>query len=147
MTVHPSAIVSAPPFSFYPDNGRAAPAEYGVAIDPDVEILPLSVVEAGTNRPTKIGAGTRIGPQVYVGHDTEIGSRVWVAAGAKVAGWVVVGDGAYLGMNCSIRQHIRIGAGAFVGMGAVVVKDVPENAVVVGNPARVLRARTWEGRQ
>ena len=139
--IHPTALVSAPPFSFYRDNGRPAPAERGVKIDEDVYVQHYSVIEAGTAQPTTVGKGTRIASHVYIGHDATIGDRVWIAAGARIAGWVVVGDGAYLGMGCMIRQHVRIGAGAVVGMGAVVLNDVPDGATVGGNPARILRIR------
>jgi acetyltransferase-like isoleucine patch superfamily enzyme len=72
--------------------------------------------------------------------------RPAITARAAVAGWVEVGDGAYLGMGCTVIQGVKIGRNALVGMGAVVLCDVPENAIVVGNPARFLRLRTTEGR-
>jgi acetyltransferase-like isoleucine patch superfamily enzyme len=49
--------------------------------------------------------------------------------------------GCYLGQGCTVRQELRIGAGSLVGMGAVVVRDVPPGSVVAGNPARRLRDR------
>ncbi len=51
----------------------------------------------------------------------------------------VVKEGASLGANCTILPGLTIGKGAMVGAGAVVTKDVPDRAVVVGNPARVIR--------
>ncbi len=56
----------------------------------------------------------------------------------------VVKKRAAIGSNATIMCGITIGEGALVGAGAVVTKDVPQNAIVVGNPARVLRARTVE---
>jgi acetyltransferase-like isoleucine patch superfamily enzyme len=50
-----------------------------------------------------------------------------------------IGRGASIGSNATILGNISIGAGALVGAGSVVTHDVPENAVVAGNPARVLR--------
>lgn len=50
-----------------------------------------------------------------------------------------VGKGASIGANATLLAGIHVGAGALVGAGSVVVKDVPENAVVVGNPAKVIR--------
>jgi acetyltransferase EpsM len=57
-----------------------------------------------------------------------------------VAGNVRVGAGCELGSMSSIRQGTTIGSGCTIGMGSVVVADVPDHAVVVGNPARLLRS-------
>ena len=53
----------------------------------------------------------------------------------------LVKKGASIGSNATILSGVTIGEGALVGAGAVVTKDVPENAVVVGNPAVFLRKR------
>lgn len=140
--IHPTAVIGAPPFSFAEGSGVPAHANLGFIVADDAHVLPYAVVERGTARPTVVGAGCRIGPHVYIGHDARVGRKVWIAAGARVAGWVEVGDGAYLGMGCVVRQHLKIGAGALIGMGAVVVTDVPPNAVMAGNPARLLRFRS-----
>ena len=58
-----------------------------------------------------------------------------------LAGAVHVEEGCYLGQTCSGRQHLRIGKGSLIGLGAVVIKDVPPNCVMVGNPARKLKDR------
>jgi acetyltransferase-like isoleucine patch superfamily enzyme len=47
----------------------------------------------------------------------------------------------YIGSNATVRERVRIGDYSMVGAGAVVISDVPENTVVVGNPGRVLRTR------
>ena len=64
--------------------------------------------------------------------------------GVQCNGNVHVGDGAYIGSGANIRNGkpgtpLRIGAGAFVAMGAIVVQDVPAGALVAGNPARIMR--------
>jgi sugar O-acyltransferase (sialic acid O-acetyltransferase NeuD family) len=78
-----------------------------------------------------------------VEHDCRIGDFVTFAPGVRCNGNVVIGDHAYLGAGCVIRQGrpgepLEIGAGAVVGMGAVVTKSVPPGVTVVGNPARPL---------
>lgn len=79
----------------------------------------------------------------YVAHDSVIGDFVTFAPGVKCNGNVVIEDFAYIGTGAIIRQGrpgnpLRIGAGAVIGMGAVVTKDVAAGETVVGNPARQL---------
>lgn len=51
----------------------------------------------------------------------------------------IIGDNVSLGANVSIIGNVRIGNNVIVGAGAVVVKDVPDNCVVAGNPAKIIR--------
>jgi sugar O-acyltransferase (sialic acid O-acetyltransferase NeuD family) len=76
-------------------------------------------------------------------HDCEIGDYVTFAPGVRCNGAVSIGDFAYIGAGVTIKQGskdkpLHIGARAVVGMGAVVTKDVPAGATVVGNPARIM---------
>jgi sugar O-acyltransferase (sialic acid O-acetyltransferase NeuD family) len=74
----------------------------------------------------------------YVEHDAIIGDFVTFAPGAKCNGNVRIEDRAYVGSGAVIKQGLVIGHDAVIGMGAVVTRDVPPNAIVVGNPARPL---------
>ncbi len=55
--------------------------------------------------------------------------------------YVHVESGCYLGQACTIKQYLTIGRESLIGMGSVVLKDVPPNSVMVGNPALWLRKR------
>ena len=76
---------------------------------------------------------------VQVGHDCDVGDVVSLNPQSCLGGCVRVNAGCELGAGCLLRQSAVVGEGAMVGMGAVVVKDVPANAVVVGNPARQIK--------
>src|SRR5574340_497761 len=62
----------------------------------------------------------------------------------RALGPVVIEDYAWVGMNAAILPGVTIGEGAIIGLGAVVAKDVPPRAIVVGNPARVVGYREEE---
>jgi len=56
-----------------------------------------------------------------------------------LAGNVEVGEGTHVGIGASVIQGVKIGKWATIGAGAVVIKDVPDFAVVVGSPARIIK--------
>jgi UDP-perosamine 4-acetyltransferase len=91
------------------------------------------------NAAAVLGANVLINTAAVVEHDVVLGNHVHIASGARLGGGVRVEQSAFIGMGAVVRQGIKVGAFALVGAGAVVVDDVPERAVVVGVPARVIR--------
>ncbi|MCU1728757.1 N-acetyltransferase [Pseudomonas sp. 7P_10.2_Bac1] len=102
-------------------------------------------VKIGNNVTIKSGVylweGTRIYDNVFIGpnatftNDPYPRSKVYPE---KFYG-VIVNEGASIGANATILPGVVVGVGAMVGAGAVVISDVPDHAVVVGNPAKVIR--------
>lgn len=63
----------------------------------------------------------------------------------EVSAPVVIGDRVWIGINATVLKGVHIGSGAVVAAGAVVARDVPENALVGGVPARMIKENvTWE---
>lgn len=83
----------------------------------------------------KIGNGCKLNINASVHHDVQIGHFSTLAPGSTLLGRVIVEDQVYVGAGAIIRQRCRIGRGATIGAGAVVVRDVPPGATVVGVPA------------
>jgi len=115
--VHPKAVVSR-----HSVLGRGAVVMPGVVVSPNV----------------KIGDHVLIYANSLIGHDTEIDDYCFVANCVSIGSTVRMKKGAYAGSNSSIKEKVTVGKNSLVGLGAVVVKDVPPGSTVVGNPARVL---------
>jgi UDP-2-acetamido-3-amino-2,3-dideoxy-glucuronate N-acetyltransferase len=88
-----------------------------------------------------IPAGVNIGNNVFIGPRVTFTNDKYPPSGGMDWSTTLVGDYAVVGAGAVILPGVSVGAHAFVGAGAVVTKDVPIGAVVVGNPAMVIRTR------
>ncbi|MFQ5597672.1 MAG: Gfo/Idh/MocA family oxidoreductase [Nitrospiria bacterium] len=137
----------------------------GVFIDEGTAIWHVSHILKGTHigKRCRVGQNCVIGPNVVIGNNVKIQNNVSVYEGVTLEDHVFCGPsmvftnvfnprseiprmdqrkatlvkrGATMGANCTILCGITVGSYAFVGAGAVVIKDVPDYALMVGNPAR-----------
>jgi acetyltransferase EpsM len=77
----------------------------------------------------------------FVGHNSTLDRYVSLATNSVVGANVHVGKAVHIGSNATIREKLTIGDFSLVGMGSVVLKDVPPNSIVAGNPARVIPSK------
>jgi len=132
-------------YAFDEENTAVEMPHYGrVVIGDNVSVGANAVVARATFGETKIGEYTKINDNVHIGHNVEVGKRT-IIAGGHISGSVIIGDDCWLAPGVTIRNKIRIGEGAMVGLGAVVVKDVPSGIVVYGSPASEVRTRGLDG--
>ena len=78
-------------------------------------------------------------PEVKIGKNCKILHGVTMGGRAGHKGLPVIGDNVLIGVHAQILGDVKIGNNSVVGAGAIVTHDVPDNVVVVGNPARILR--------
>lgn len=131
--------------------GVKARIEPGAVIREKVEIGEGAVIMMGAviNIGAVIGPGTMIDMGAVLGGRATVGANCHIGAGAVLAGVVepasaapvIVEDGVLVGANAVVIEGVHIGKNAVVAAGAVVIEDVPENAVVAGSPARVIKKK------
>ena len=129
--------------------GIHARIEPGAIIREKVEIGDNAVIMMGAviNIGSVIGEGTMIDMGAVLGGRATVGKRCHIGAGTVLAGVVepasatpvVIEDDVLIGANAVVLEGVRVGKGAVVAAGAVVVEDVPVGAVVAGVPARVIK--------
>ncbi len=119
------------------------------AISPKANISNNVKIDAGTlicqgsciNPLVTIGKGVIINTAAIVEHECIISNFTHIAPGAVLAGNVFVGENSFIGANATIKQGITIGKNVIIGAGSVVLKNVSDNEIWVGNPARKIKVK------
>lgn len=106
------------------------------SVGPGSILLDQVVVTADAS----IGSHVVVMPNCTITHDCVLEDFTTLAAGVALGGTVRIREAAYVGMNASIRQNLTVGRSATIGMGSVVLEDVPKEQTWAGVPARQLEA-------
>lgn len=115
---HPSCLISGSA-----GMGKGTVVFHGSIVQSDVSVGQHVIVNTGAS----------------VDHDCKIGDFAHIGPGSVVCGGVEIGRGTMVGAGAVIIPGIRIGQWATIGAGSVVVSDVPDHAVVVGNPGKIIK--------
>lgn len=129
-------------YGFYKDASgvqRRVPHNGGVTIGSDVEIDANVCIDRGTIGDTVIGDHVKINNQCHIAHNVKICDFAMILARVSISGSTVIGPHAYVAPGCVIMNQKNIGENSLIGMGSVVVKDVPASKVVMGVPAKIVR--------
>ncbi len=131
--------------SLFTDQAASLGARFTTLVHPTSRISKSSSLEKGCIVSTGaiVGSHSHLGYHVIlnrgclIGHHTEIGNYVSIQPGANIAGACQINDAAYIGMGAVVIDHVTVGKNSVVAAGAVVTKDVPDNVLVAGIPAKV----------
>ena len=140
--IHSGAVIGTDGFGYYQNRegeNIKVPHYGGVVIGDNVEIGANTSIERGTLDDTVIGNNVKIDDLCHIGHNCIIKDNVCIVALSMIGGSVIIEDNSYIAPGAMIKNQLRIGQNSLVGMGAVVVKDVENNTVVAGVPAKLLR--------
>lgn len=115
--IHPSAVIS-----------PSVKLSHGHFISANVSI----------NAVTQLGKTAVCNTGSVIEHGCIVGDFTFIAPGAVLCGDVTVGENTFVGANSVVKQGVLIGKNVIIGAGTVIIKDIPDNAKVVGNPARII---------
>lgn len=116
--IHPTAILSD-----FISIGKGTVILAGAVVNPDTVIGNHCIVNTGA----------------VVEHDCLIQDYVHLSPNVSLAGGITVGEGTQVGIGAVVIQGVKIGKWAIIGAGAVIIRDVPDYAVVVGNPGKIIK--------
>jgi UDP-3-O-[3-hydroxymyristoyl] glucosamine N-acyltransferase len=140
--IHSSAVIGIDGFGWARNtDGTLVKVNHAgnVIIEKGVEIRAFVTVDRAVKGSTIIGEGVKIDHKVHVAHNCNIGKYSTIAANTSIEGSCVVGEYCTIGSNVTVQRKVKVGNNVLIGSGCVVTKDVPDNAVIVGNPHRILR--------
>lgn len=141
VTIHAGTVIGAAGFGYSRnDSGEFElfPHIGGVIIEDHVDIGSNTSIDRGSLGNTIIKKGAKIDNLVHIAHNVVVGKHSAVIAHAMIGGSVKISDYAWVAPSAAVMNQLNIGKSATIGLGAVLTKDVPENEVWAGSPARPL---------
>jgi UDP-3-O-[3-hydroxymyristoyl] glucosamine N-acyltransferase len=139
--IHPGAVIGSDGFGYAKEKGthQKIPQMGKVIIEDDVEIGANVTIDRATLGVTRIGKGTKIDNLVQIGHNVVIGENCILAGQVGISGSTKLGNNVVLGGQVGLVGHIKIGNDVMIGGQSGVTKDIPDNTIVFGYPAREIK--------
>ena len=109
---------------------------YNLKIGKGTNILDNAILSNSVS----LGKGCIVYYNVTITHDCAVGDFVELYPGATLLGGCTIGSFSQIGANTTVLPKINIGANVIIGAGSVVTKDIPDNMVAYGNPAKIIRS-------
>lgn len=97
------------------------------------------MANASINAEARIGDHCIINTGATVEHECQLGDFIHISPNAALAGDVIVGEGTHIGIGAVVIPGVKIGKWVTIGAGTVVLEDIPDFAVVVGNPGKIIK--------
>lgn len=116
--IHPQAILSS-----YSTLGDGCVVMAGAIISANVKMGRHCIINSGS----------------IIEHDCVLEDFVHISPNAALAGNVSIGQGAHIGIGACVIQGVKVGKWSTIGAGAVIIDNVPDFAVVVGNPGKIIK--------
>ena len=137
VTIQSGAVIGEDGFAFIKHDKVPSFVKHfgGVTIEDGVSIGAQTCICRGAIDDTLIKEHAKIDNLCHIAHNVIIGRRTIIIAGAVIMGSVHIGDDCWVATSM-IRDQRRVGDNCVVGMGSVVVNDIPSGMTVAGNPAK-----------
>jgi UDP-3-O-[3-hydroxymyristoyl] glucosamine N-acyltransferase LpxD len=140
--IHSGVVIGTDGYGYFKNSegiDSKVPHSGGVIIGEEVEIGANTCIDRGTMDNTFIGNHVKIDNLCHIAHNVIIEENCNLVAHSIICGSVVVKKNSYIAPGAIIKNQLTIGENSLIGLGAVVVRDVEDNKVVAGNPAKVIR--------
>ena len=141
VTILDNCVIGKKGFGFFPvkNKNHRYPHIGIVIINENSEIGCGSTIDRGSLSNTEIGKNTFLDNQIHIAHNVKIGENTIIAGQVGIAGSSIIGNNVKIGGQAGISGHLRVGNNVEIGGGSGVIKDIPDNAKVMGYPAKSIR--------
>lgn len=136
--IRAGSVIGGEAFQAYNKNGinQIVRSAGGVIIGDDCDIGYNTSIDKGVfNGNTILSDQVLVDNLVHIGHDVQIGEKTLIAANATIGGRTIIGENSWIGVGSIISNGLHIGNGCHIALGSVVVKSLPDDRTVFGNPA------------
>lgn len=139
--IEPTARVSSLAAIGFPGEWRGRGSKFPAVIGHEAIVSEYARVQAGCERDTIVGEGAFIMAGAHIGHDAIVGANSDICPNAVICGLAEIGAGVKVYSGAVVSPNVKVGDGAIIAANSTVTKDVPDNQVWGGSPAKFIRMR------